>query len=204
MHVYHYAGNNPIVMKDPNGRQSAPGDLDGLPDTTINVRDNEWDIYAIKGGTVVYVNDNSQSYGITIVVQDENGEFARYAHLDSRAVSLNDTIEEGQVIGVMGSTGTDNRHLHVSVYPTGTAAPFFGANATIDPETYIQQGTYPANTSISTPFGATGRAWLAGVHEGTDFSGLQRNLLPNWRQGFTGEAGIEARSLSDLGSILLI
>jgi len=192
MHVYHYAGNNPVKLVDPDGRQDVQDTLDEIP---IIVRTNELDVYAIRSGTVVFVNDNSQSYGITIVIQDEDGEFVRYAHLDSRAVNLNDPVNEGDVVGVMGSTGTDNTHLHISAYPAGTEAPFWGINATINPETYIQQGTYPANTYISTPFGTIGTIWPSGAHEGTDLSGITPdNLIPNWERGITGSAGIEANN----------
>jgi hypothetical protein len=156
-------------------------------------RTNEWHIYAIKPGVVSH-SFYSESYGNTVLIRDADGITARYAHLDSVDPKIipGARVGEGQIIGVMGSTGfgypESNKHLHVSVYPAGTTA-WNPSTATINPVDYIRGGTYPANTFISTPFG-----FLIGgttPHEGTDMSGNPANLIPGWQQGITGAAGIQ-------------
>ena len=83
-----------------------------------------------------------------MIIKDSNDEFARYAHLDSINVREGQSITEGSTIGVMGNTGTTNRHLHVSMYSGGTTS-FNRLDADIDPENYIRDGTWPTNTLIS-------------------------------------------------------
>jgi hypothetical protein len=156
-------------------------------------RINEWHIYAIKGGVVSH-SFYSESYGNTVLIRDADGITARYAHLESvdSKIESGVRVNEGQVIGVMGSTGfgypEPNKHLHVSVYPAGTTT-FNPRTATINPVDYIKGGTYPANTLISTPFSFL----IGGItpHEGTDFSGLSANLISGWRQGISGLVGIQ-------------
>jgi len=160
------------------------------------VRTNKWHIYAIKSGVVILNYFSSDYYGHSVLIKDDDkGQIAHYAHLAVHSsLSLNSRITEGQVIGVMGNTGnSSSKHLHVSVYPAGTTS-FFIYNAIINPEVYIIKGTYPANTKISGWFGEEYRRKDGSKynHEGTDFSGLEKNLIPGWRFGITGATGMES------------
>jgi len=158
-------------------------------------RNSLWDIYAIKSGTVVATTNASESdYGNSLLIKDSDGIVARYAHLVGLQLNVGSVVLEGQVIGVMGDTGTTNKHLHVSVYPVGTLAPYWSNDAKINPVNYIKEGTYPANTYISTPFGTIGPDWPSGIHDGTDFSGINDNVIPDWSHGITGVVGIDANN----------
>jgi RHS repeat-associated protein len=158
-----------------------------------NLRNNAWDIYAIKASTVFAVTKDGESvYGNSVIIRDNDGVFARYAHLENLNFAVGDTVSEGQVIGTMGKTGrgipSPNKHLHVSVYPAGTQS-FYSVNATVDPGEYITGGTYPSNTYVSTGFQQMiGNPEYA--HEGLDFSGLDSNLINGWERGISGRAGI--------------
>ena len=197
-HVYHYAGNNPVRLVDPDGRYSGDNDyLASVEAWEEFNRNNPWNVYAIKGGQVIAMTRAGESeYGNSVLIKDSDGITARYAHLESTTLQIGERVSEGQVIGVMGDTGRGlpgpNRHLHVSVYPEAVTGPFNSDQARIiNPIDYIKEGTYPANTFISTGF----RALIGNPsyeHEGVDFSGNPANMMPNWNRGISGNAGIEA------------
>ena len=72
------------------------------------------DILAAAAGTVETSEFSSSSgFGNCIVIKHSNGAKTLYGHLSSRAVSVGQTVTQGQVIGVMGSTGNSSgTHLH--------------------------------------------------------------------------------------------
>lgn len=70
------------------------------------------------------------SYGNFVKIKHPNGYYTLYAHLDSVNVSLNQTVNAGQVIGVMGNTGNSyGSHTHFEVRDTN--------NVKIDPTPYL-------------------------------------------------------------------
>ncbi|MEM7328449.1 MAG: M23 family metallopeptidase [Pseudomonadota bacterium] len=75
-------------------------------------------VFAAADGRIrekIYRDD----YGNMLVIQHADGVFARYAHLESFAgdFRVGDTVESGQVIGIMGNTASYSipRHLHFEV-----------------------------------------------------------------------------------------
>ena len=72
-------------------------------------------ILAIKSGTVTTVTKD-QYGGKYILVDHGDGFCALYLHLDSFNVKQNDSVKQGQVIGVSGNTGLGGQyHLHLAV-----------------------------------------------------------------------------------------
>lgn len=56
---------------------------------------------------------SARGYGHNIVIDHPGlGIQTRYSHLDSRAVKAGDQVKGGQMIGRLGTSGTDNPHLH--------------------------------------------------------------------------------------------
>lgn len=87
-------------------------DIVGLDDTAVR---------ALRGGTVIrsrIVTDKSNltwEWGNYVTIQTDSGEQDIYAHLDSRAVNVGDTVKAGDVLGVMGNTGNaagGYKHVH--------------------------------------------------------------------------------------------
>ncbi|MCL2227171.1 MAG: M23 family metallopeptidase [Oscillospiraceae bacterium] len=82
-------------------------------------------VLAADRGTVITSRFNS-SYGNYIVIahgENRNGDriTTLYAHLSTRSVSVGDVVEQGQVIGRIGSTGVSTGpHLHFEVMVNGT------------------------------------------------------------------------------------
>jgi len=82
-------------------------------------------VYASKAGTVVSTRDGmgntyawNLSYGNYVKIQHEGGVYTLYGHLinGSVAVSVGDTVSQGQMIGRMGNTGySTGPHLHFEI-----------------------------------------------------------------------------------------
>ena len=49
---------------------------------------------------------NNPSFGNYIVIQDNNGNYQRYSHLQNAFVKVGDTISKGTELGTMGGTGS--------------------------------------------------------------------------------------------------
>jgi murein DD-endopeptidase MepM/ murein hydrolase activator NlpD len=92
-------------------------------------------IFAADGGTVT-TSTYSSSYGNYIIINHGNGTSTLYAHMSSRLVSEGQSVSQGQVIGLVGSTGVSTGpHLHFEVYVGGSRVnPLnYFSNYTISP-----------------------------------------------------------------------
>jgi murein DD-endopeptidase MepM/ murein hydrolase activator NlpD len=73
-------------------------------------------IYAVDAGTVVYAGWNDWGYGNMIMIDHGNGWQTLYAHLSQVNVSCGQNVGQGDVIGLMGSTGNSTGpHLHFEI-----------------------------------------------------------------------------------------
>ena len=77
-------------------------------------------VRAVATGRVYYVGSNKDIYGakMVMIVHNYNGRlvFSQYAHLSGYAVSTNQDVYVGQVIGYVGSTGwSTGCHLHLEM-----------------------------------------------------------------------------------------
>ncbi len=85
-------------------------DIAGVSDRTIKTVDN---------GKVTAAGKRS-GYGNQITINHNNGMKTTYSHLSSISVSVGDTVQKGDKIGVMGTTGKSTGiHLHLEVYKNG-------------------------------------------------------------------------------------
>ena len=76
-------------------------------------------VYASKAGTVI-VSQYSSSYGNYVAISHGPGNTTLYAHMSSRSVSVGDYVNQGDVIGITGSTGNSTGpHLHFEVTENG-------------------------------------------------------------------------------------
>ena len=183
-------------MLDDQGRKIVRKNLDG--------------VYSIKGGIVVKVyyakDSNEDGYGNYILVKDQkNGVIVRYAHLDKINVKKGQMVNKEDEIGIMGSSGTDKKHLHVSVYKDSKRndpMEYAASDLTMDkgrevnPLEYIRdKGVWPTNTRISGGFNepydfSLINSWY--THEGVDFSGRtnpreDNRLITDYQCGLKGD-----------------
>ena len=78
------------------------------------------EIHAAKAGTVI-VSQYSRSYGNYVVVSHGSGNTTLYAHMSSRKVSVGQYVNQGDVLGITGSTGNSTGpHLHFEITENGT------------------------------------------------------------------------------------
>lgn len=83
------------------------------------------DVLAAASGTVRYISEGSWDggYGSNIWIDHGNGYLTHYTHLDSINVELNQIVNRGDVIGVMGNTGrvygSSGVHLHFELVIDG-------------------------------------------------------------------------------------
>jgi len=114
-----------------SGFHSPGGGINGSDDTyawDINLNSPVWDsdknkpVYAIADGVVEEnyagaVNAGG-SAGQLLIRHDTNGLtwWSGYLHLSNILVNPGDTVTKDDILGQIGSTGTDNNHLHFVMY----------------------------------------------------------------------------------------
>lgn len=78
-------------------------------------------VHAVEAGTVSFAGgDACCSYGLYVIVDHGNGFKTLYAHLRSIQVQAGQRVEQGQVLGIAGSTGySTGVHLHFEVHLNG-------------------------------------------------------------------------------------
>lgn len=87
-------------------------------------------VVAVAAGVVTYSRDRF-GYGKTVEINHGNGYVTRYAHNQRTLVTPGDTVQKGQAIALMGSTGrSTGPHLHFEVLKDGRA---------IDPMRFVRQ-----------------------------------------------------------------
>lgn len=106
---YGYSGHTGVDFA-----RNSKGTVDGNP------------VLAAKSGKVITStalrrsNGSYKSYGEYIVISHGDGTMTLYAHMRSRAVSQGTEVNQGQVIGYVGSTGNSTGpHLHFEVWLKG-------------------------------------------------------------------------------------
>jgi murein DD-endopeptidase MepM/ murein hydrolase activator NlpD len=79
-------------------------------------------LYAAESGKVTISQGGyNGGYGNTIVIDHGGGMKTRYGHASKLYVKVGDTVERGEVIAAMGSTGrSTGSHLHFEVIINGT------------------------------------------------------------------------------------
>ena len=73
-------------------------------------------IFAIQSGKVTHAGWSGGGEGINVVIDHGNGYISQYMHLKKAIVKTGQTVDKGQLIGLMGCTGScTGTHLHLTV-----------------------------------------------------------------------------------------
>jgi murein DD-endopeptidase MepM/ murein hydrolase activator NlpD len=103
------------------------GDRDGSwhngIDVAVNGNPIDRPVYASAAGEIIAAEDTRvgshtgwDSYGLYVAIRHSNGFCTGYAHLNSIDVAVGDRVNQGQKIGVMGTTGNSSGiHVHFQV-----------------------------------------------------------------------------------------
>lgn len=95
-------------------------------------------ISASDTGTVCIAGWNG-GYGNCVMIDHNNGYYTLYGHMSSIAVSVNQTVSKGQVIGYVGSTGVSTGpHLHFEI----RSAESDGTTSCLDFSSWFANLTY--------------------------------------------------------------
>lgn len=158
-------------------------------------------VQAAKAGKVVFAGDGG-GYGNLVVIDHGDGKFTKYAHLSKINVQEGRTVEAGELVGAVGSTGNSTGpHLHFEVRggsPDGTV---------LDPIAFLEGaeevpvvgggGGYSAigdGRSTGVGFGSSSGA---GLPRGLPSAGGVSGALSN--PGFSGNlADIKAGGASEM------
>nr|WP_272506138.1 M23 family metallopeptidase [Natronobacillus azotifigens] len=82
-------------------------------------RPDDYSILAADGGIVSF-SGWINGYGNTIEIDHQNGYTTQYAHLESIHVTVGQQVNQGDIIGIMGTTGRSTGiHLDFEVYYRG-------------------------------------------------------------------------------------
>lgn len=117
------AGNLSFIRPTKSGVISQNyGQLNGVLHLGLDLEADEGDsVLASEAGTVVSVMERG-GYGLVVEIEHEGGFLTRYAHLSESLVSLGDTVAQGDVIALAGSSGNaDKAHLHFELRCNGIA-----------------------------------------------------------------------------------
>lgn len=92
-------------------------------------------IFAAAAGEVVIAGSYPDWYGNYVVIKHSDGLYTGYAHQSQLRVSVGDTVNQGQQIGNMGTTGpSTGPHLHFQFFTNG---PWPSADDFINPREHI-------------------------------------------------------------------
>lgn len=92
-------------------------------------------IYASAAGEVVIAGSYPEWYGNYVVIKHSDGLYTGYAHQSQLRVSVGDTVNQGQQIGNMGTTGpSTGPHLHFQFFTNG---PWPSSEDFINPREHI-------------------------------------------------------------------
>lgn len=77
-------------------------------------------VVAADSGTIIHASWDNTGYGNMIMIDHGNGVQTLYGHLQAFYVSLGQTVNRGDAIGRMGSTGrSTGTHLHFEIHMNG-------------------------------------------------------------------------------------
>lgn len=76
-------------------------------------------IVSAAKGQVMYAGDAIKGYGELVIVKHSDKFISAYAHNDQILVKEGDTVEAGQMLARMGSTGTNSVKLHFEIRRNG-------------------------------------------------------------------------------------
>ena len=107
---------------------------DGTDMVTTSQSDWSVPIYAAKSGTVVVSSEAHYGWGVAVQIDHGDGSNTLYGHMTygSRQVQAGQYVEQGQIIGYVGSTGRSTaHHLHLEVRVNGQL---------VEPRSYLPIG----------------------------------------------------------------
>jgi len=113
-------------------------------------------VKAMNAGKVILSEKDLNVYGNMLVIDHGQGIISCYFHLSKLLKQAGETVQRGEIIGKVGSTGwATGPHLHMGVYVQGQAIdPVWWTNFTADLD---EQATITASQSSSSGYRLTSK-----------------------------------------------
>jgi murein DD-endopeptidase MepM/ murein hydrolase activator NlpD len=94
-------------------------------------------VYAIADGQVIYAGDGLRGYGNVVIIEHDGRMSSLYAHNSELKVKKGDTVSQGTLIALLGSTGhSTGPHVHFEIREGDTA---------VDPATVLPTPKFAAS-----------------------------------------------------------
>ena len=139
---------NIIQITDKYGNRTHPiTGKKGLHDGIDIAAAKGTEVKSVKGGTVTYAGWN-EAYGNIVKVDHGDGKLTFYAHLSEIKVKEGDKVSQGDLVGLVGSTGwSTGNHLHFGASDNGRS---------INPSEFMQGYKYHDSGTIHKDFSKYG------------------------------------------------
>lgn len=125
-------------------------------------------VVASTRGTVTRVQTLTGSYGKNVVIDHGNGYSSLYGHLNGFEVSVGQTVDQGQIIGYLGTTGNSTGpHLHFEERLNGAYFP-----------PYFHRTAFTINSTITSQNCADNPVAARWDNAGADRVGIFRMYSP--------------------------
>lgn len=153
---YYWMTDTPVTMTSPYGYRIHP--ISGVRKMHDGIDyGGGGKLYAVTDGTIEDVSSKSTGFGNRVVLRLPDNSAVAYNHLASMDVSKGDKVKGGEVIGVMGTTGSSTGvHLHFNVYPPGKPLTKGG---TVDPADWLEEIGFNHKNGKPNGKGNTGDPW---------------------------------------------
>ncbi len=131
------------------------------------VGDTTKEIYPIYQGTVQSISDKGKAYGNHIVIMQDDGLVALYAHLDKIFVAVGDKVTKDTIIGIEGGTGNvTGNHLHLELHEGAYKYPIGYSSASEVPWLEDPDSMIKANMVSDWASSSWANATSAGITDG--------------------------------------
>ena len=117
---YAWPTNNTRIITSPFGNRPAPGGIYSTNHKGVDIGASYGtNVLASKSGTVL-ISRWYGGYGYCVVIQHGYGNLTLYGHMSRLLVSEGQSVSQGQVIGLVGSTGNSTGpHIHFEIHENG-------------------------------------------------------------------------------------
>lgn len=117
---YAWPTNNTRLITSPFGNRPAPGGIYSTNHKGVDIgAAYGTNVLASKSGTVI-ISRWYGGYGYCVVIQHGYGNLTLYGHMSRLLCSEGQQVSQGQVIGLVGSTGNSTGpHIHFEIHENG-------------------------------------------------------------------------------------
>lgn len=190
-----------VTVSSPYGPRTIQGVSSYHKGIDISATCNDNVVIATKAGTVIEASDTCPSYGEYqdtcgggygnyVIIDHGDGTSSVYAHMYSEtvAVSVGDTVEQGQMLGMVGSSGSSTGcHLHFEIRVN---------DSQVDPLQYISaDNPRPVLRDISVDAGSNDEGGQQAVCQALLASGFSQNATAGIMVNINAESGFRTNAV---------